>query len=126
MRYVAGGAEAIPFPVGYFDIVTTFNSLDHVDDVDAAITEMTRVTKPGGMALIIVEVNHPPTPTEPHSLRWSVFERFTRGWVVEIEKRTSIGPEHNVYASYRRGGPWVNGAGILGGRLRRLGESGQT
>jgi SAM-dependent methyltransferase len=39
MRYVASGAESIPFPDGHFEIVATFNSLDHVDNVDAAIRE---------------------------------------------------------------------------------------
>jgi SAM-dependent methyltransferase len=119
MQYVSSGAETIPFPDGYFDIVATFNSLDHVDDVGAAISEMTRVTAPGGTGLVIVEVNHRATPTEPHSLPWEVFEWF-RGWSVELEKRTGIGSEHNVYASYRQGDPWHGGPGILGGRLRRL------
>lgn len=119
MRYVASSAETIPFQDGHFDIVTTFNSLDHVDNVAAAIREITRVTKPTGIALVIVEVNHPPTPAEPHLLPWDLFDQFT-GWSVEMVKQTSIGPEHNVFASYRNGAPRVNGPGILGGRLRRL------
>lgn len=121
MAYVAGGAEAMPFTDRHFDIVTAFNSLDHVDDVQASIEEMTRVTRPGGMALIIVEVNHRPTPTEPQTLSWDLFGQFT-GWSVEIEKRTSIQPGHDVFASFRDGLPWVRGPGVLGGRLRRLSE----
>lgn len=120
MQYVASGAENIPFTDSYFDIIATFNSLDHVDDVEAAIKEMTRVTAPGGIGLVIVEVNHPATATEPHCLPWDLFDYF-REWSVEIEKRTAIGPEHNVYASYRSGNPWKRGPGILGGRLRRMG-----
>jgi ubiquinone/menaquinone biosynthesis C-methylase UbiE len=68
MTYVESGAEAIPFADGHFDIVASLNSLDHVDDVDAAIGEMTRVTRSGGVGLLIVEVNGAPTPTEPHTL----------------------------------------------------------
>lgn len=34
MEYVDSGAEDIPFPDGHFDIVTSFNSLDHVDDLE--------------------------------------------------------------------------------------------
>ena len=30
--HFAAPSEAIPYPDGRFDIVTTFNSLDHVDD----------------------------------------------------------------------------------------------
>lgn len=47
MTYVKGGSEKIPFPDGHFDIVTSFNSLDHVDNLDATVAEITRVTAPG-------------------------------------------------------------------------------
>ena len=33
MTYVAAPAESIPFPDGHFDVVSTMNSLDHVDDL---------------------------------------------------------------------------------------------
>lgn len=117
MNYVASGAENIPFPDGHFDLVATFNSLDHVDDVDATIREITRVTRRGGIGLVIVEVNHPATPTEPHTLPWELFDRFA-GWTIETEKRTAIHPDHDVYQSYRVGTPWTDGPGILGGLLR--------
>lgn len=67
MTYVNSGSESIPFPDGYFDIVTSFNSLDHVDDLDKTVSEIARVTTSGGMLLIISDVNHVPTPTEPIS-----------------------------------------------------------
>jgi SAM-dependent methyltransferase len=118
MTYVSSGAETIPFDDGHFDIVTTFNSLDHVDDVPAAIQEMTRVARPGGIGLVIVEVNHPATATEPHTLPWNLFDQFC-GWTVEQEKRTAINADHNVYGSFREGARWIDGPGILGGRLRR-------
>lgn len=122
MTYVESGAETIPFPDGYFDIVATFNSLDHVDNVAAAIREITRVSKTTGIALVIVEVNHPATPTEPHSLPWELFDQFT-GWAVEREKRTAISSDHDVYGSFRHGSQWTGGPGILGGRLRRVATS---
>ena len=72
MRYVAGGAEDIPFEDGHFDFVSTFNSLDHTDDVDAAIAEITRVTRPGGSLLFACDVGHEPTPTEPQAFGWEI------------------------------------------------------
>jgi len=45
MNYVASGAEAMPFPKAYFDVVCSFNSLDHVANLDRTIGEIKRVTK---------------------------------------------------------------------------------
>jgi ubiquinone/menaquinone biosynthesis C-methylase UbiE len=70
MQYVAAPAEAIPFPDGYFDVVCSFNSLDHVDNLQEVIAEIKRVVKPGGLFLLIVEANHPPMVTEPVRFRW--------------------------------------------------------
>ena len=76
MHYVPAGAEAMPFPDAAFDTVCAFNSLDHVEDVHAAVSEITRVTRAGGLILVIVDVNHPPTATEPHSLAPDFLEQF--------------------------------------------------
>ena len=76
MRYVAAGAEDLPFRTAAFDVVSMFNSLDHVADVDAAIADAVRITRPGGLLLVIVDVNHPPTATEPHDLTPAIVQRF--------------------------------------------------
>lgn len=117
--YVEAGAERIPFSDGHFDIVAVFNALDHVDNVDAAIAEMTRVTRAGGIGLVIVEVNHKPTPTEPQSLEWDILDRFT-GWEVVMERRTGINAGHNVYGSWQDREPAdLEKPGIVGARLRK-------
>ena len=76
MEYVAVPAETMPFEARSFDIVCSFNSLDHVDDVNRVIDEIKRVAKPGGMLLLLVEINHPPTSTEPHALGPELVRRF--------------------------------------------------
>jgi SAM-dependent methyltransferase len=119
MTYVQAPAEAMPFPDGHFDIVAAFNALDHVDDVDAAIAEMTRVTRAGGIGLLIVEIGHEPTPTEPQTLEEEILDRFA-GWEVVHERRTGIDDAHDVYNSWRRGVPREAAPGIVGARLRRL------
>jgi SAM-dependent methyltransferase len=117
--YVEAGAEEIPFRDGHFDIVAVFNALDHVEDTDAAIAEMTRVTRAGGIGLVIVEVNHEPTPTEPQSLEWEILERFT-GWDVVMERRTGIDARHDVYGSWQRQEQSEQEQpGIVGARLRK-------
>ena len=49
-----GGAEAIPAADNSFDIVLMFKSLHHVpmESMDAALNEIARVLKPGGLAWI--------------------------------------------------------------------------
>ena len=74
MDYVAAGAESIPFPDGYFDIVCSFNSLDHVDDLDCAIGEIKRVVRIGGLVLLLTDVHEEPTPQEPICFGWDVVD----------------------------------------------------
>lgn len=76
MSYVCARAENIPFEDGYFDIVTSFNSLDHVDNLDQAINEIVRVLTPSGTFLLLTEVNHPPTPCEPIEFSYDIEKKF--------------------------------------------------
>lgn len=76
MTYVKAPAEKIPFDEGYFDIVSSFNSLDHVDDKDNTIKEIKRVLKPEGIFLLITDVNHEPTVTEPLTFSWDIINEF--------------------------------------------------
>ena len=76
MEYVAARSEAMPFADGEFDVVTSINSLDHVDDLARTADEIKRVTRPGGHLVLAVEVGHDPTWTEPQSLSWDVCEVF--------------------------------------------------
>lgn len=102
MAYVAARAEAMPFPEASFDVVASFNALDHVRDVDRAIAEIGRVTKPGGLFLLIVEVNHEPTATEPHRLSPAVLERLAPRFSVASVAAYERGPEH-IYRAWERG-----------------------
>ena len=91
MEYVAAGSENIPFPDGHFDIVTCINALDHVDNLDATIREIKRVTRQGGFFLLLVEIDHPPTSTEPIT-------------ITDIGLR-KLGPEFEVVSQFRVGTP---------------------
>lgn len=76
MKYVASGSEEIPFGDSYFDIVCSFNSIDHVEDLKRTISEIKRVLKSGGTFLLLTDVNHKPTPTEPQEISWDIVEEF--------------------------------------------------
>jgi ubiquinone/menaquinone biosynthesis C-methylase UbiE len=68
MEYVCSPSEDIPMEDAECDAVFSFNSLDHVERVDQTLGEIKRITRPGGIFLLLVEVNHPPTDCEPHEL----------------------------------------------------------
>ena len=99
MKYVKGVSESIPFEDGYFDIVTSFNSLDHVDDLDRTVKEIKRVIAPGGEFLLLVEVNHPPTRCEPVFLSWDITGKFTDEMELIDEKQFEINSRHAMFAS---------------------------
>lgn len=66
-RYQASKAERLPFEDGTFDVVTCQTVLIHVADVPAALREMKRVLRPGGLVAV----------AEPNNLAESV--TFLRG-----------------------------------------------
>jgi SAM-dependent methyltransferase len=105
MQYVNAHAEAIPFNDGYFDVVCSFNSLDHVDEIAPVIDEIIRVLAPGGSFLLITEVNHEPTPTEPISFSWDIVESFTPQLQL-VEERHYEKSSFGVYQSIQPGIPF--------------------
>jgi SAM-dependent methyltransferase len=56
LRLARASVAAAPFPTGSFDVVTSFDVLYSLDDAveRAAITEMYRLLKPGGLAIVNV------------------------------------------------------------------------
>lgn len=59
VRLVEGDALELPFPDGSFDVVTMGFALRNVADIDRALREMARVTRPGGRVLVL-ELSHSP------------------------------------------------------------------
>jgi ubiquinone/menaquinone biosynthesis C-methylase UbiE len=51
--FTGGSLSALPFRSESFDAVYCVEALEHVPDTDTAISEMTRVLKPGGTLLVI-------------------------------------------------------------------------
>ena len=124
MRYVTAAAEDMPFEDGHFDCVSTFNSLDHVDDVDAAIAEITRVTSRSGSLLVLSDVGREPTPTEPQPFGWEIVDRFAGDWDL-VWRRDYERPTDNMYDNLRQHAkPFDHGdprprPGVLAAHLHR-------
>lgn len=62
--FVAGDALQLPFPDQTFDRVTSAFLLRNVASLPRALSEMTRVLKPGGR-LVCLEITHPPSGLAP-------------------------------------------------------------
>ena len=58
VRLVAGAALLLPFADGAFDAATVSFGLRNVADLDAALRELQRVTRPGGR-LVVCETSRP-------------------------------------------------------------------
>ncbi len=88
---VAADALALPFADGMFDAVTISFGLRNVADPDAALTELARVTRPGGR-LVVCEFSTP---------RWRVFRtvylEYLMGALPAVARRVSSNPEAYVY-----------------------------
>jgi glycosyltransferase involved in cell wall biosynthesis len=130
MAYVAAESESIPFADAGFDLVSSFNSLDHVNALAGTTSEIKRVLKPGGSFLLLTEVNHPPTPTEPMTFSWDVVNHFTD--FLELEE---VGhyerDESGIYQSIRADIPFdhsnpTDRPGILSAKFMKRDKAGET
>jgi len=123
MLYVSSVAENMPFADEYFDIVTSFNSLDHVDNLENAIGEIIRVTKPAGLFLLLTDVNHQPTTAEPMSFSWDILEKFMPQMKV-LENKHYEKSQNGIYQSikaaiaYDHSNP-VKRYGVLSAKLQK-------
>ena len=102
MTYIDAPAEKIPFEDGHFDFVMSFNSLDHVDDLDRAVAEIARVTKAGSTFLLICEVNHPPTETEPLCITEPHLRQlFAPTFRIDSWRSFLTPPDHDIYRALK-------------------------
>jgi SAM-dependent methyltransferase len=64
---VLAQVSALPFADAAFDLVCALDIVEHVDDDDGALAELTRVTMPGGTVLLSMPL---------HPSRWTPFDDF--------------------------------------------------
>lgn len=102
MTYVKGYVEHIPFPDDYFDCISSFNSLDHVKDLDLACREIQRVLSPGGTFLLIVDIHNYPTLTEPQRLNWDLIDQQFGDLELIQMKRLKISARNRIYENLRK------------------------
>jgi demethylmenaquinone methyltransferase/2-methoxy-6-polyprenyl-1,4-benzoquinol methylase len=90
VSFVAGDALALPFADDAFDTVTISFGLRNVADPDAALTEMLRVTRPGG-SLVVCEFSHLPV-----RLADAAYQRYLAAVLPAVAGR--LAPDRGAYA----------------------------
>lgn len=113
---VAGDATRLPFGDDVFDAVTISFGLRNVVDTQAALSEMARVTRPGGR-LVVCEFS---TPT--NTLFATVYKEYLMRALPRVARAVSSNPDAYVYLaeSIRA---WPDQAG-LAQQITRTGWSG--
>jgi SAM-dependent methyltransferase len=66
-RVVLGEVTSLPFADDAFDLVCALDIVEHVDDDDGALSELSRVSRPGGTLLLSMPL---------HPSRWTSFDDF--------------------------------------------------
>jgi SAM-dependent methyltransferase len=76
MVYVVCSETHIPLPSDYVDVLFTMNALDHVSNLPAITQELIRIIKPGGQFIGSINLNQPPTFSEPLTLTEAKLDRL--------------------------------------------------
>ena len=82
LEFEAGDVTALPFPDDSFDVVTCFETIEHVAAQREAVAELARVLRPGGVLLISSPnkgVYPPGNPFHERELEASEFEALLKG-----------------------------------------------
>ncbi|MER6097896.1 demethylmenaquinone methyltransferase [Streptomyces sp. NPDC001728] len=91
MPFTAGDGTKLPFRDDVFDAVTISFGLRNIQDTDAALRELYRVTKPGGR-VVICEFSHP--TWKPFR---TVYEEYLMRALPPVARAVSSNPDAYVY-----------------------------
>ena len=92
--------EFVPLPSSTFDLILSHEVLEHVQDDRAAVTEMIRLLKPGGRAVVFVPNRG--YPFETHGMYWRGKYSFGNKLFVNYlpsALRNKLAPHVRVYSS---------------------------
>ena len=115
-HYVAGDADALPFPAATFDTVIAMGVLEYLSDVHRFVSEVRRVLRPGGLLVVAV-----PSRIAPYHLIYSFLDRVVappyrgiRRLVTGSVRRSHI-PDHPRHPL----APWRLDRSLVRARFRK-------
>ncbi|MBT5426247.1 MAG: class I SAM-dependent methyltransferase [Bacteroidetes bacterium] len=123
MTYIKGYGENMPFDKEQFDLVCSFNNLDHVNNLKQTCIEIDRVLKPGGLFLLIVDIHAKPTTTEPQTLAWNLISVYFPQYKILEEKHLERSVKNKIYTNSRKSKPVSNEkiqSGVLKVKLQKV------
>ena len=86
VTFEVGDVQALPFPDGTFDVCRAGRLLEHLPNAERALTEMVRVTRPGGRIVVFdfdwdtLIIDHPDKETT-RTIVLSYSDSMRNGWI---------------------------------------------
>jgi ubiquinone/menaquinone biosynthesis C-methylase UbiE len=99
-EFTVGDAERLPYSDGFFDKVVCSSSLEHFKDDAQSLSEMKRVLKPGGKAVLTVDsFTYPIAPAlkQRHRQMCAVEHYYTRGDMAAALKNAGLTMARSEY-----------------------------
>jgi len=107
-RFLAVDGQRLPFAAGSFDLVTSFQVIEHIADTAPYLGEISRVLKPGGVAMF--STPNAALRLDPGMTPWNIFhvrefraaelQEVLAPWFGEVQVRGLYG-EEALYAVER-------------------------
>jgi SAM-dependent methyltransferase len=99
VRVIRASLLVLPFSDRTFDVVTSFDVIYHawVEDDRAAVSEMARVVRPGGLLLVRVPALR--ALSGAHDVEVQSRHRYTRGELVALLERCGLRVERATYCN---------------------------
>lgn len=91
LNFTLADALNLPFGADEFDVTTISFGLRNTNDVQKALAEALRVTKPGGR-LVVVEFSHP-----TNKIFRTIYMNYLMGFLPKVAKRFSSNPDAYIY-----------------------------
>ena len=79
-HYIVGDCKSLPFGRGAFELVTSFEVIEHLSEVEAYLAEVRRILEPGGVFLVstpnrpVYAAHRGPQPNPFHIREWDLLE----------------------------------------------------
>lgn len=97
-NYIKSSENEIPLPTDSMDVIFSLNSLDHATNWVDMLDECIRILRPGGLIAMSINIDEPPSPSEPNTLTINdIKKRFKDRISVQREMASNRSDGPNKY-----------------------------